>query len=526
MAHPGNTMRLASLSCAAATLLICGRAAAAPSNAECNARVNDTVPKLLECIQQQPLYGHLVDFQTISDANPDPDGHGNRDTGTNGYKASVQYVAGLMQAAGYKVTIQPYHWMDFQLTGKPTFATARRSYAMTSDWYVARLSGQGDVDAPVQPVGHIVVGGDATGPASACSPGDFAGFRRGNVALVQRGGCEFDVKVRNAQAAGAAGVILFNTADTGIRDNDRAMPKTGIAYPARLTEPATIPVVGAASYDVGAELDRDYQAGTSPRVRISIHAKTNLSAIDYNLIADSPYGDPSHVVVVEGHLDSIYGAGILDNASGSATILEVALKLAHTPTVNQLRYIWFGGEELGLLGSKYYTRNLSAAELQQIAYDIDSDVTATPNYTVEIADPQGAGNVAKFPPNVVPQSRRGDNYFLGYFRSVGIPAILAPAGNDGTDSNSFSLVGIPNTGIFTQQDCCKGDFSVKTWGGFLGNYEGKVPGFNGGCVDNPGRWCDNIDNTLATVMEFTSKAFAYVTFKLANDTNLPSRVHR
>ena len=526
MAYVSNALRLAPITCACASLLICRQTLAAPSNTECNTRVNDTLPKLLECIQQQPLYEHLVDFQHISDANPSPDGHGNRNTGTSGYKASVDYVAGLMRAAGYKVTIQPYHWMDFQLTGVPTFANAKRTYAMSSDWYVARLSGQGDVDAPVQPVGRIMVDGGATGSTSACSANDFAGFRRGNVALVQRGGCELDVKVRNAQAAGAAGVIMFNTADIGIRDNDRGMPKTGVAYPARLTEAANIPVVGAASYDVGAELYRDYQAGTTPKARISVHAKTNPGAIDYNLIADSPFGDPSRVVVVEGHLDAIYGAGILDNASGSATILEVALKLAHTPTVNQLRYIWFGGEELGLLGSKYYTGNLTPSELQNIAYDIDSDVTATPNYAVEIADPQGAGNVAKFPPNVVPQSRRGDNYFLGYFRSVGIPAILAPAGNDGTDSNSFSLVGVPNTGIFTQQDCCKGDFSVKKWGGFLGNYEGKVPGYNGGCVDYPGRWCDNIDNTLPFVLEFTSKAFAYVTFKLANDANLPSRAHQ
>ena len=50
------------------------------------------------------------------------------------------------------------------------------------------------------------------------------------------------------------------------------------------------------------------------------------------------------------------------SVAGSATILEVALKMARTPTLNQLRYIWFGGEEINLLGSAFYTKNLTPAQ--------------------------------------------------------------------------------------------------------------------------------------------------------------------
>jgi hypothetical protein len=242
--------------------------------------------------------------------------------------------------------------------------------------------------------------------------------------------------------------------------------------------------------------------------------------IDTNLIADSPYGDPNHVVVADAHLDSIYGAGILDNASGSATLLEVALNLAKTPTVNRLRYIFFGGEELGLLGSAYYTRHLQPSELKQIVFDIDSDVTATPNFDILVADPGKAPNVAKFPPNVVPQSQVGNQAFAAFFQQAGIASQAASFGNDGTDSNSFSLVGIPNTGILTQQDCCKRKWEAGIWGGVPGNYEGKIPSFNGGCVDNPRRWCDNLSNNDPFVMEFVSKAFATVTLQLANDATL------
>jgi hypothetical protein len=501
----------------ALSLTLAGHVVAATTDARCDERVNDTVAKLLECIKQQPLYEHLVDLQRIADLNPGPDGHGNRDTGTPGYEKSVDYVADLVRQAGYKVTIQSYNYTSFQVTGVPTLATAGRNYTLGRDWYVARLSGQGAVSAPVQPVGGIVIGPGSATPSSGCRGSDFARFRRGNIALMQRGGCSLEMKVKNAQDAGAAAAILFNTIGEGVRDNYRGAPKSGAAFPARLASVAAIPVVGMASYAVGAELYRDFLTGTAPAARLKIEARYDRSAIDYNLIADSRFGDPNHVVVVEGHLDSIYGAGILDNASGSATILEVALKLARTPTRNHLRYIWFGGEELGLLGSQYYTQSLPPAELSKIVFDIDSDVTATPNYAILIADPQHADNADRFPSNVVPQSRLGDKYFLQYFKSLSIPADLADSGNDGTDSNSFSLVGVPNTGIFTQQDCCKDEGKVAEWGGFLGNYEGRVPGFNGGCVDYPNRWCDNLDNTAPYVMELVSKAFAFVTFKLANN---------
>src|ERR1700749_2609190 len=57
----------------------------APSNQICESRSNDTPQKLLECIRPSQLWQHLAVFQQISDQNPDPQGHGSRDTGTNGY---------------------------------------------------------------------------------------------------------------------------------------------------------------------------------------------------------------------------------------------------------------------------------------------------------------------------------------------------------------------------------------------------------------------------------------------------------
>jgi subtilisin family serine protease len=45
---------------------------------------------------------------------------------------------------------------------------------------------------------------------NGCTPADFAGFTAGNIALIDRGACDFSVKQDNAFAAGAAGVIVAN----------------------------------------------------------------------------------------------------------------------------------------------------------------------------------------------------------------------------------------------------------------------------------------------------------------------------
>src|SRR5690349_23040730 len=50
------------------------------------APVRETPEKLVAAIQQGALWQRLTHFQTIADNHPGEDGHGNRDTGTSGYK--------------------------------------------------------------------------------------------------------------------------------------------------------------------------------------------------------------------------------------------------------------------------------------------------------------------------------------------------------------------------------------------------------------------------------------------------------
>lgn len=510
--------RLASGFAIAGAILATGIASPAygASGSDCQHRINGTEKRLLQCIKASALWHHLENLQKIADDNPGAKGHGNRDTGTSGYSASVNYVAGLVKQAGYRVRIQSYQWKRTKTIGAPQFAIDDHAYEVTKDWFIAGLSGSGVIRAPIA-VPHD--DNQNLQSQTGCTFAAFHRFERGDVALLRRGACDFDAQVANAEQAGASAVILFNDRPAPDVRSSYRKHADGRAFGAQLSQEAQIPVVGAISYALGASLAAQSLSGHAPVAHIGIRTETR-SDTDYNVIANSPFGDANHTVIVDAHLDSIYGAGILDNGSGSATILEIALNLANTPTKNRLRYVWFGGEELGLLGSRHYTQKLRSEELKKIAFDIDVDVTATPNYAVLIADPGHARAKDKFPPNVIPDSQIGNRRFAHYFRTIGIPARIASFGNDGTDSLAFSRAGVPNTGILTQQNCCKHDWEVRLWGGFTGNFEGKIPGHNGGCVDWPRRWCDNLSNNDRVVLEFVSKAVADVVFQFANDATL------
>src|SRR5947207_15610200 len=119
--------------------------AKAPTPAECDARANDTPSKLLPCIQQDDLWNHMIQFQAIADANPSPaDGHPSRNSGEPGYKASADYVAQVMAAAGYNVTIQTYTFTYYAFTGIPTWSESSpvpQTFVLRSEWHPGQSTG-------------------------------------------------------------------------------------------------------------------------------------------------------------------------------------------------------------------------------------------------------------------------------------------------------------------------------------------------------------------------------------------------
>jgi Zn-dependent M28 family amino/carboxypeptidase len=262
-------------------------------------------------------------------------------------------------------------------------------YVLGDEWGPGQTTGTA-TGKTLQPAGGIVLPPTPSpSSSSGCTSADFSGFVPGNIALIQRGTCNFGVKVLNAKAAGASGVVIFNEGNPG---------RTGLQIGSMSDANGTpfIPDIPVAftTFDRGNALYNEYKAGSAPRMTLSVPALVKPNTDDYNVIAESKGGDKNHVLAVDAHLDAIYGAGILDNGTGSVAILDIAQKMKNVTPTNKLRFIWFGGEELGLLGSGYYVNNLTPTDASHIGYDLDADVFGTPNYIIGILDPaapDGAG---------------------------------------------------------------------------------------------------------------------------------------
>ena len=486
----------------------------------CAHRVNDTPRKLVECVNRDDLWAHMVKFQQIADANPGTDGHPSRNSGEPGYKASADYVASVMRAAGYRVTLQEYKFHYISFVGDPVLrvdSPTPQSFELGTDFVPAKIAGS--TSGKLQPAGGIVVPPTPEpSSASGCAASDFAGFIPGNIALIQRGTCTFADKVANAEAAGASVAIIFNEGNPD---------RTGV-FNGGLSGSEHIPVIFT-SFAVGTQLLGQYVPGSGPVLTTDVRILDDPNRSDWNVIADSKGGDPNNVLVIDAHLDAIYGAGMLDNASGSATILDIAQQLKNTNTRNKLRFIWFGGEELGLFGSDYYVNTLPPDQLAKIKFDLDADVTATPNYVAGVLDPKdgvtlfGRDPGTPMPPSIWAPSAIGRDAGIDYLNSIGKNHILFSA--DGTDAFMFQQAGVPASGVLTGQDCCKLASDVDLFGGVEGNFEGTVPGNDGGCVDNPFRWCDNLSNNDPEVLTWMSKTFANMVAHMAYDTQVFNSAH-
>tara|TARA_Y100000389_G_scaffold146696_1_gene145454 strand:+ start:6644 stop:7897 length:1254 start_codon:yes stop_codon:yes gene_type:complete len=103
----------------------------------------------------------------------------------------------------------------------------------------------------------------------------------------------------------------------------------------------------------------------------------------YNIIAILPGNDEvlkNEYVIIGAHYDSVKNQlglihnGADDNASGTAMVLELFEKFASTNSHKRtLVFMAFGGEELGLLGSKYYVNN-PTIDLSKVQLMINLDM--------------------------------------------------------------------------------------------------------------------------------------------------------
>ena len=101
-----------------------------------------------------------------------------------------------------------------------------------------------------------------------------------------------------------------------------------------------------------------------------------------NVVAEIPGSEePNSIVVIGGHLDSWHpGTGAQDNGTAVSTVLDIAraVQSLGRPPRRTLRFILFGGEEQGLVGSNAYAKK-HLAEMPSIDAVVVSDSGSQPS---------------------------------------------------------------------------------------------------------------------------------------------------
>ncbi len=299
---------------------------------------------------------------------------GSRLTGSAGGRRAEEWAEGEMKRLGLSnVRREPYtmaaSWERGPASASLASEAGPRALAVSS--YTWTPGAEGAVE------GEVV-------DAGAGRPEDVARVRasvKGRVALVVPEGADLGAAiynfyrspglVRELKEAGALAVLVG-------ADKPHAMQYTAPVEFTATGRLAALPTLSLAREDVGL-LRRLLAQNVTPRVRLDVRNKIGPAFEATNVVGEIAGGDlAQEIVVVGAHLDSNdLGPGALDNAAGSAAVLEAAraIKALGLKPRRTIRFVLFTGEEEGMVGSIAYVER-HRAELDRTIAALVMDIGA------------------------------------------------------------------------------------------------------------------------------------------------------
>ncbi|AOV09138.1 aminopeptidase [Sporosarcina ureilytica] len=272
---------------------------------------------------------------------------GPRVTGTEEERKAASFIRNRLQSYGYEVEVQEFSIPDKMighlqtsagdevLINIPAGSASTASEGLTAQLYDAGL-----------------------GYAN-----DFTAESAGKIALISRGDFTFQEKVENAYAAGAVGVLIYNN----IESPGPLNPSIG---------EASIPV-GGISKASGEALIADV-IDSDGTVTLKVDALTDVKSQNIIATRAPDKGNNHDILHVSAHFDSVpFAPGASDNASGTAVALELARVLKSYPIDKELRFVFVGAEEIGLVGSRYYASQLTEDEISRSIGNFNMDMVGT-----------------------------------------------------------------------------------------------------------------------------------------------------
>ena len=377
---------------------------------------------------------------------------GNRAAGTKGETATGDYAADRLAEAGWMISrtdVRFPYWSE----RRPAVVGA---YRYGRDYVTLHYSGRGDVRARVVAVDR-----------GGCRKRAFRRFPRGRIAALTASGCGFRRAVILAQRAGAKAVIVADYGN-GAPAQGTLIKQRGIRIPA---------------VSVRLPVARRIARRRSPiRIAVDVIAEPRVTQ---NVIAELPGTDPSRVVMAGGHIDSVpRGAGMNDNGSGVAALIEMGRHLAGRPHGATLRIGLWAAHEPGVYGANRYVGALPAEERRRIAAYVNVDMVGSPNGFPELFfNRRALGGVLR-------------RHLEGAGRTS---ADLAG------DADPFRRAGVPIGGFYTGSVEPKERSQVRRWGGRVGVERD-------GCYHTP---CDVLTNVDLKLLGVTATAATNAVEELA-----------
>ena len=351
---------------------------------------------------------------------------GSRFAGTPQERRAAEYIAEQLGEFGYEPVIETFEFIGWQRGTASLEVTSpfRRElpalalpYSPPADLTAKLVSvGEGEAEdfarAGDRLAGKIALCAAETTPA----PGRRASHRR--------------EKYRRAVEAGAVGFIFWN-------QNPGQMIITG-----SLASDAEAPIPGfGISRESGLFLLR--LLGRGPVMVRLTGGGSAVRLTSQNVAADLP-GRSDGLVIVGAHYDGHDVAqGALDNAAGTVVGLEIAraLRAALTePLERTVRFIFFGAEEVGLVGSWRYAER-HRDELGRVVFMLNLDTAARGRLGTECLVLTGW-------PELV-------SYFRDLGRRLGYEFGVEDRFNTHSDHFPFAVAGIP-TATLTSNDRAEG----------------------------------------------------------------------
>ena len=325
-------------------------------------------------------------------------------TGTPEFLASTEWVAGKLKEWGIKPggdNGSYFQWFNIPYTvvndpGSLTLnipqkdgSLIRKNYNYPDEYFPGMNSGSGEITAEVVFVGYGV-------SAPELNYDDYKGIDvKGKIVLMNRdvqytdprnheykkwvGYCYHQYKLENAVKHGASGFLYIdgNMANPNI-SYDPSIIVCGIGPQPLADIFAGLKTSNAEITDKIKKTFMPASFNTGKNFTMKANTTRHPEGKACNVIGLIEGSDPllkNEVIIIGGHLDAVGNAGkvvngALDNGSGVVDIMGAAKAMAQSgiQLKRSVMFLFFGGEESGLIGSKLYTEKPVFAKEKTITY--------------------------------------------------------------------------------------------------------------------------------------------------------------